>query len=80
MRPRYLAQHIHQMWKAVNFNWPIKGYFHWSLMDNLNWSDGYRSRFGIVHVDSDTLKRTIKKSGEWYREVLADNALPPTEH
>ena len=37
MRPRYMAQHIHQMWRAVNFNWPIKGYFHWSLVDNFEW-------------------------------------------
>ncbi|MBK7316340.1 MAG: family 1 glycosylhydrolase [Anaerolineales bacterium] len=37
MRPRYLAQHLHQVWRACNFNWPVKGYFHWSLVDNFEW-------------------------------------------
>ena len=41
MRPRYLAQHIHQMWRAVNFNWPVKGYFHWTLVDNFEWERGW---------------------------------------
>ena len=47
MRPRYLAQHIHQMWRAVNFNWPVKGYFHWSLVDNFEWERGWTQRFGL---------------------------------
>ena len=40
LRRRYLAQHIHQMWRAVNFNWPVKGYFHWTLVDNFEWERG----------------------------------------
>jgi beta-glucosidase len=38
IRPRYLAQHVHQVWRAVNFNWPVKGYFHWSQVDNFEWA------------------------------------------
>jgi beta-glucosidase len=47
----------------------MRGYFAWSLMDNFEWAEGYRMRFGLVHVDYDTQVRTIKKSGKWYREL-----------
>jgi beta-glucosidase len=51
LRPRYIAQHIHQMWRAVNFNFPIKGYFHWSLVDNFEWDQGWTLRFGLWGLD-----------------------------
>ncbi len=41
IRPRYIAEHIMKMWRAVNFNWPVKGYFHWSLVDNFEWERGW---------------------------------------
>ena len=55
--------------------YPIKGYFLWSLLDNFEWADGYGKRFGIHHVDFKTQKRTPKLSAEWYREVIARNAV-----
>jgi len=58
MRPRYIAQHIHQMWRAVNFNWPIKGYFHWSMVDNFEWERGWSMRFGLWGLDVDTQKES----------------------
>ena len=48
----------------------LRGYFAWSLMDNLEWSAGFSQRFGLVHVDFATQQRTIKASGEFYREVI----------
>jgi len=51
----------------------IRGYFAWSLLDVLEWSDGYTCRFGLVHVDRDTLARTPKDSFHWYRQVIATN-------
>jgi beta-glucosidase len=48
----------------------VRGYFVWSLLDNFEWAEGYRKRFGIVHVDYATQRRTLKHSGQWYRSLL----------
>jgi beta-glucosidase len=50
LRPGYLIEHLWQTWRAVNFNWPIKGYFHWSLVDNFEWERGWTQRFGLWAV------------------------------
>ena len=75
MRPRYLAQHIHQMWKAVNFNWPVKGYFHWSLTDNFEWERGWTQRFGLWALDVETQARTKRPSADFYAEICKENGL-----
>ncbi|MDP2778158.1 MAG: glycoside hydrolase family 1 protein [Anaerolineales bacterium] len=75
MRPRYLAQHIHQMWRAVNFNWPVKGYFHWSLVDNFEWERGWNQRFGLWGLDLDTQKRIRRPSVDLYAEICKENGL-----
>src|SRR5688572_12662736 len=75
MRPRYLAQHIHQMWRAVNFNWPVKGYFHWSLVDNFEWERGWTQRFGLWALDEKTQKRTKRPSADLYAEICKENGL-----
>jgi len=75
MRPRYIAQHIHQMWRAVNFNWPIKGYFYWSLVDNFEWERGWTQRFGLWALDVETQKRTKRPSADLYAEICKENGL-----
>jgi len=75
MRPRYLAQHIHQMWRAVNFNWPVKGYFHWSLTDNFEWERGWTQRFGLWSLDVESQKRAKRPSADLYAEICKENGL-----
>jgi beta-glucosidase len=60
----------------------VAGYFHWSIMDNFEWAEGYRERFGLIHVDYTTQKRTLKESAHWYAKVIASNgeSLRNLEH
>lgn len=74
-RVMYLRNHLTHLHRASAEGYPIKGYFLWSLLDNYEWADGYSKRFGINYVDFETLKRTPKLSAEYYREVIARNAV-----
>jgi len=76
-RTAYLQTHIEAVGRALDAGANVAGYFAWSLMDNFEWSYGYAKRFGLVHVDYETLTRTIKDSGHWYRRLAVGNALPP---
>jgi beta-glucosidase len=69
-RVAYLQQHIAQVARARREGINVNGYFVWSFTDNFEWAEGYRPRFGLVHVDFSTQKRTIKSSGYWYSELL----------
>jgi beta-glucosidase len=74
-RVMYLRNHLTHLHRATSEGYPIKGYFLWSLLDNYEWADGYSKRFGLHYVDFKTQKRTPKLSAEWYREVIARNAV-----
>ena len=54
----------------------MRGYFVWSLMDNFEWSWGYMQRFGLIWVDYETQKRTLKDSAKWYAELIRTRAIP----
>lgn len=69
----YLKNHFLQTRLAMQDGVDVRGYFVWSLLDNFEWGHGYTKRFGIVRVDYDTQKRTVKDSGEWYAEVIRMN-------
>lgn len=69
-RTRYFQQHIAAVGDALAGGAKMAGYFAWSLMDNFEWAEGYDKRFGIVHVDFETQARTLKGSGQWYRDFL----------
>lgn len=77
LRPRWIAETVHQVWRAINFNWPVRGYFFWSLVDNFEWAEGYdpRYRFGLYGVDFQTQERTLRRSGELYAEIARSGAL-----
>jgi len=68
----YYADHLSVVADLIKDGYPMRGYFAWSLMDNFEWAQGYRMRFGLVHVDYDTQVRTIKKSGKWYSSLAAE--------
>ncbi|HPH95285.1 MAG TPA: GH1 family beta-glucosidase [Anaerolineaceae bacterium] len=74
-RIAYLRDHIGEVWKAMQKGVPVDGYFVWSLLDNFEWNLGYQMRFGLVHINFDTLKRTIKDSGRWFGGVARRNGL-----
>ena len=74
-RIRYLRNHIAQVHRAIEDGIPVKGYFHWSLMDNFEWNLGYGQRFGLLFVDFKTQKRTIKDSGRWFAKVIQENGF-----
>jgi beta-glucosidase len=70
-RVAYLEGHLDAVARAIEAGVDVRRYFAWSLMDNFEWSRGYAKRFGIVHVDYETQRRTIKRSGVWYRDLIA---------
>jgi beta-glucosidase len=71
-RIAFLSVNLSALKRSMDAGSDIRGYFVWSLMDNFEWAEGTRPRFGIVHVDFKTLKRTIKDSGYWYRDLIAE--------
>ena len=75
LRRRYLAQHVHQMWRALNQNYPVKGYFHWTLVDNFEWERGWSQRFGLWSLDTETQRRTKRLSADLYAAICKQNAL-----
>jgi beta-glucosidase len=75
LRPRYLAQHIHQVWRAVNFNWPVRGFFQWTLVDNFEWERGWTQRFGLWELNPETQARRKRRSADLYAEICRENGL-----
>ncbi|MFY0510598.1 GH1 family beta-glucosidase [Streptomyces anulatus] len=73
-RVRYLEEHLAACARAVDKGAPLAGYFAWSLMDNFEWAYGYDKRFGLVHVDYATQRRTVKSSGRRYAELVREHA------
>jgi beta-glucosidase len=71
----FLRNYLTHLQRATAEGVPVRGYFHWSLMDNFEWADGYGTRFGLLHVDYATQKRTPKLSAAFYREVAAGNRV-----
>lgn len=74
-RTSYLVRHLQSLQSAIAAGAPVKGYFAWSLLDNFEWAEGYNKRFGLVHVDYVTMKRTPKLSAKTYQEIVKNNAV-----
>ncbi len=76
----YTRRHLIELSRAIADGVDVRGYFHWSIMDNFEWAEGYRERFGLVHVDYTTLERTPKDSAYWYGDVIRTNGKSLSSH
>ena len=74
-RVMYVRNHLQSLARAAHEGVPVRGYFVWSMLDNFEWVRGYTERFGIIHVDFETLERTPKLSADFYREVVRANRV-----
>jgi beta-glucosidase len=74
-RVEYVRTHLAAVHRAIADGADVRGYFLWSLLDNFEWAYGYSKRFGIVHVDFATQRRTFKDSARWYADVIARGGL-----
>ena len=69
----FLHRHLSQLKKAVRDGVDVQGYFHWSLLDNFEWAEGFKERFGLVYVDYPTQRRIPKDSFDWFQNVIRSN-------
>ncbi|MCZ2527613.1 glycoside hydrolase family 1 protein [Streptomyces sp. HB2AG] len=76
-RVAYVHAHLEAVHRAIADGADVRGYFLWSLLDNFEWAYGYSKRFGMVHVDFASQRRTPKDSARWYAQVIARGGLPP---
>ena len=75
LRPAFLLTHLREVWRAVNFNWPVLGYYHWSLIDNFEWDRGWSQRFGLIAMDPETQERTRRPSADLYEEICHSRSI-----
>jgi beta-glucosidase len=74
-RIRFYRGYLAAVARAIEAGADVGGYHAWSLLDNFEWSEGFAQRFGLVHIDFETCKRTLKESGRWYAQVAAENGF-----
>jgi beta-glucosidase len=72
-RRAFLLDGLHALAACIQDGVDVRGYIHWSLMDNFEWARGFRPRFGLYRVDYDTYERTLTGGGELYRSVIAEH-------
>lgn len=75
LRADFIKNHLYWIYKAIEEGINIKGYFHWSLMDNFEWEKGFGPKFGLVEVDYNTLERTPRPSALYYAQICKNNSL-----
>jgi beta-glucosidase len=75
----YMKRYLRALCRSGADGTEIMGYLYWSILDNFEWADGYDKRFGLIHVDYRTQKRTIKDSGWFYKDVIATNGQAALE-
>jgi beta-glucosidase len=76
-RPRYLLTHLHQMWHAIQMCYPVNGYYHWTLVDNFEWAEGWSLRFGLYSLSLKNKSRKPRESAQLYADIIQANAITP---
>lgn len=76
-RPRALLLHLHQLWRAIQGNIPVASYYHWTLVDNFEWAEGWTLPFGLIELDPETQQRTRRPSADLYAAIARGNAITP---
>jgi beta-glucosidase/6-phospho-beta-glucosidase/beta-galactosidase len=74
-RPAYLLRVLAGLHDAIQDGADVRGYFHWSLVDNFEWAEGYEARFGLVQINFDTQQRTVRPSGYLFRDIATANGI-----
>jgi beta-glucosidase len=75
LRPGFILTHLREIWRAINFSFPVMGYYHWSLIDNFEWDRGWTQRFGLIELDVETQERRLRLSGRLYGEICRAGAF-----
>jgi len=75
LRPKYLVEHLEQVWRAANYNYRVEGYYHWSLVDNFEWERGWTQRFGLWGLDLNTQARIRRPSVNLYEAICRENGI-----
>ena len=73
LRADFIRDHVEAFQIAMIMGVDIRGYFHWSLLDNFEWAEGYTKRFGLIEVDFETQERRIRESAKVYSDIIKEN-------
>ena len=80
IRPGFLSDHVGAIGLAIRRGADVRGYFHWSLVDNFEWAEGWAPRFGLIALDRLTQQRTLRPSAHLYERICRTNGSPPEEN
>jgi beta-glucosidase len=75
LRPSFLVSHLREVWKGVQYCFYIHGYYHWSFVDNFEWSEGWRMKFGLHEMNHFTQARTPRPSAALFADIVQSNAI-----
>lgn len=75
LRPAFLLTHLREIWRAISFNFPVMGYYHWTLVDNFEWDRGWLQRFGLYALDPESQERKIRASGRLYSDICYSRSI-----
>src|SRR5262249_32882459 len=75
-RPGFISSHLAEVARAIEAGVDVRGYYHWSLLDNFEWAEGYGPRFGLVEVNPKTFERKPRSSATLYARIAKERSLP----